>query len=67
MRNIVRELRKKRGLSQAELGEILGVARQSVNAIENGKHHPSLPLAFDIAKLFDLRVDRVFFQDEDVS
>ena len=67
MRNIVRELRKKRGLSQAELGEILGVARQSVNAIENGKHHPSLPLAFYIAKLFGLRVDRVFFQDEDVS
>lgn len=65
MRNIVRELRKKRGLSQADLGVILGIARQSVNAIENGKHYPSLPLAFDIAKLFELRVDQVFFQDEE--
>jgi len=67
LRNIVRELRKERGWSQAELGEILGIARQSVNAIETGKHSPSLPLAFEIAKLFGKRVDRVFLKGEETS
>ena len=67
MRSIVRELRKEKAWSQAKLGEILGIARQSVNAIETGKHHPSLPLAFDIAKLFDLRVDQVFFPENEVN
>ena len=64
MTNRVRELRSERGWSQGELGEQLGVSRQTVNAIETGKYDPSLPLAFRIADLFDLAIEEVFEPDE---
>jgi putative transcriptional regulator len=65
LRNRVRELRVERGLSQAALGEQLGVSRQTVNAIENQKYDPSLPLAFAIARLFAMRIEDVFSPDQD--
>jgi putative transcriptional regulator len=49
-----------RGLSQAELASALGVSRQTVISIENGRYMPSLPLAFRIARFFDLTVDKMF-------
>lgn len=64
MTNRVRELRSERGWSQGELGEQLGVSRQTVNAIETGKYDPSLPLAFKIAALFELAIEDVFEPDE---
>jgi putative transcriptional regulator len=64
MRNRVREQRLLRELSQAELAAALGVSRQTVISIESGRYLPSLPLAFRIAKLFDLPVDSVFALDE---
>ncbi|MGV0909286.1 helix-turn-helix transcriptional regulator [Martelella sp. FOR1707] len=63
MKNRVRELRSKRGWSQAVLGEKLEISRQSVIAIEAGRYDPSLPLAFRIAMLFDLQIEAVFFPD----
>lgn len=60
MYNRLRQLRTERGWSQAALGEKLGVSRQTINAIEGGKYDPSLPLAFDIAKLFKLPIEKVF-------
>ena len=63
MKNRIRVLRAERKWSQATLGERIGVSRNSVNAIENGRHDPSLPLAFRIAKQFGLPVDQVF-EDE---
>ena len=60
--NRVRELRSEREWSQAELGERLEVSRQAVNAIENGKHDPSLSLAFKIARLFGEPVEMIFDQ-----
>lgn len=60
MKNRLRVLRAERGWSQAELAERLGVARQSVNAVETGKFDPSLPLAFRIARLFSLKVEEIF-------
>jgi putative transcriptional regulator len=60
LENRLRVLRAERGWSQAELGGHLGVSRQAVNAIETGKHDPSLPLAFRIARLFDLPIEQVF-------
>ncbi|WP_425506885.1 helix-turn-helix transcriptional regulator [Sphingomonas sediminicola] len=60
LRNSVRELRLQRGLSQAELGERLAVSRQAVNAIENGKHDPSLSLAFKISRLFERPLEAIF-------
>lgn len=63
MNNRVRELRGERGWSQAQLGDELGVSRQTVNAIETGKYDPSLPLAFAIARLFGLAIEAVFDPD----
>jgi putative transcriptional regulator len=60
VKNRLKALRAERGWSQAELAERLDVSRQSVNAIETGKYDPSLPLAFRIARLFDLPIEAVF-------
>jgi putative transcriptional regulator len=63
MRNVVRELRLTRGLSQAALGDVLGVSRQTVNSIETGRYLPSLPLAIALARFFDKAVEEVFDVD----
>lgn len=55
-------LRAERGWSQADLGAELGVSRQAINAIETGKHDPSLPLAFRIARLFSMQIEDVFLE-----
>ncbi|HET9397754.1 MAG TPA: helix-turn-helix transcriptional regulator [Sphingomicrobium sp.] len=60
MENRLRVLRAERGWSQAELGGRIGVSRQAVNAIETGKHDPSLPLAFRLARLFEQRIEEIF-------
>ena len=63
MRNILKELRAERGWSQVDLAARLNVSRQTVNAIENGRYDPSLPLAFDIAELFGQPIEQLFFRD----
>jgi putative transcriptional regulator len=63
MKNRLRVLRAERDWSQAALAERLSVSRQTVNAIENGRYDPSLPLAFAIARLFTLRIEDVFTPD----
>ena len=60
MENRVRELRSERAWSQAELAGRLDVSRQAVNAIETGKHDPSLGLAFRIARTFDCSIEEIF-------
>ena len=65
MRNRLRVLRAERDWSQADLASALSVSRQTVNAIENGRYDPSLPLAFAIARLFALRIEDVFSPDEE--
>lgn len=60
MTNRLRILRADRGWSQAYLAERLEVSRQSVNAIETGKYDPSLPLAFKIARLFEMSIEAIF-------
>jgi putative transcriptional regulator len=63
MKNRLKVLRAERDWSQADLAERLEVSRQSVNAIETGKYDPSLPLAFRIAKLFELPIEQIFSED----
>jgi putative transcriptional regulator len=58
--NHLRALRAERKWSQAELANRLNVSRQAVNAIETGKHDPSLPLAFRIARLFNRPIEDIF-------
>lgn len=60
MKNRLKVLRAERNWSQAALAERLDVSRQAVNAIETGKYDPSLPLAFKIARLFDMSIEEIF-------
>ena len=60
MKNRVKELREKEGLTQKKLGEKVYVSRQAINAIETGKYDPSLWLAYDIAQLFNMSIEEVF-------
>jgi putative transcriptional regulator len=60
LKNRLRELRAEKGWSQGDLADLLGVSRQSINALETEKFDPSLPLAFKIARLFGLRIEEVF-------
>jgi putative transcriptional regulator len=67
VKNRLRVLRAERNWSQAELADRLEVSRQTVNALENGKYDPSLPLAFRIARLFELRIEDIFEPDGAVN
>ena len=60
MENRIRELRKAAGLRQEDLARELGVTRQTINAIENQKYDPSLPLAFQLARILGTTVDALF-------
>ena len=60
MQNRLRVLRAENGWSQAALAERLGVSRQAVNAIETGKHNPSLTLAFALADTFGKSIEEIF-------
>jgi putative transcriptional regulator len=60
MKNVVRELRTERGLSQVELASAMGVSRQTVVSIEKGRYLPSLPLAITLARFFGRTVEEVF-------
>lgn len=63
MKNRLRELRAERRWSQADLADHLDVSRQTVNALETGRYDPSLPLAFRIARLFDLPIEEIFSEE----
>lgn len=63
MRNDVRSLRTVRQISQAELGKALGVSRQTINSIEQGRYLPSLPLAIAIARYFETTVEEMFHDE----
>jgi putative transcriptional regulator len=63
MKNRIRVLRAEKGWSQAELAKKVGVSRNSINAVENGKFDPSLPLAFRIVEVFELKIEDVFLRE----
>ncbi|PWE47239.1 helix-turn-helix transcriptional regulator [Pseudomonas prosekii] len=60
MKNQLKELRAARKWSQVDLAALLNVSRQTINAIENGRYDPSLPLAFQIARIFQLPIESIF-------
>ena len=63
MENRVEALRRQRGLSQEAFARALGVSRQTVSAIENGKYNPSLELAFTIADFFGQTIEEIFLHE----
>ena len=63
MKNLVRELRSERGLSQGQLAQEMDVSRQTINSIEQDRYTPSLPLAIALARFFGKTVEEVFDAD----
>ena len=63
MKNTLKILRAERNLSQTALGELVNVSRQTINAIERGRYNPSLPLAFDLADVFNLKIEAIFMRE----
>jgi putative transcriptional regulator len=64
MKNRLKELRAERKWSQVDLAERLNVSRQTINAIENERYDPSLPLAFQIARAFAMPIESIFDDGE---
>jgi putative transcriptional regulator len=60
IRNTIRDLRAARSMTQQELADLIGVTRQTVNAIEGDKYSPSLEVAFRIAHVFSVPLEQVF-------
>lgn len=65
MKNTISQLRKQRKITQEELANEVGVTRQTITSIETGKYIASLPLAFKIAKFFDMNIEEIFSIEED--
>lgn len=65
VKNRIEEIRKARGVRQEEFAKALGVSRQTISSLENGRYNPSILLAYKIARYFDLTIEDVFcFEDE---
>ena len=64
MKNRIEDIRKQRSIRQEELAKALGVSRQTVSSLENGRYNPSILLAYKIAKYFGLTIEEVFCFEE---
>lgn len=67
MKNKLEELRKERGMKQEELAEALEVSRQTIGSLENGRYHPSIILAFKIARYFNKKIEEIFIYEEEIQ
>ena len=65
MRNRLEEIRKQQNITQEDLAEKLGVSRQTIGSLENGRYNPSIILAIKIARFFSLAVEDIFIFEED--
>ncbi len=65
LKTTLRDLRKSKGLQQADLAALVGVRCETIGNLENGKYNPSLKLAMDIAKVFNKTVEEIFFFEDD--
>jgi len=64
LQNRIEELRKERGIKQEELAAELGVSRQTIGSLENGRYNPSIMLAFKLAKYFGSNIEEIFIYKE---
>lgn len=67
MKNKIEQIRKEKGINQAELAKAMGVSRQTISSLENGKYNPSIYLAYNIAKYFGMIIEEVFCFEEEES
>ncbi len=65
MKNRIEEIRKEKGIRQDELAKSMGVSRQTISSLENGRYNPSIMLAYKIAKFFDLTIEDIFIFEEE--
>ena len=65
MKNKIEEIRKERGIRQEEFAKSMGVSRQTISSLENGRYNPSITLAFKIAKYFGMTIEEVFIFEEE--
>ena len=65
MKNKIEEIRKERGIRQEEFAKALGVSRQTISSLENGRYNPSILLAHRIARYFGMAIEEVFIFDEE--
>ena len=65
VKNRIEEIRKERGIKQEDFAKSMGVSRQTISSLENGRYNPSIILAFKIAKYFDTTIEEVFLIEED--
>ena len=65
MKNNIEAIRKERNIRQEELARVLGVSRQTISSLENGRYNPSIGLAHSVAKLFGLMIEDVFLFEEE--
>ena len=68
MKNRIEEIRKERGIRQEEFAKSMGVSRQTISSLENGRYNPSIILAYKIAQYFEMSIEEVFvFEEEDLK
>ena len=65
MKNRIEEIRKEKGIRQDELAKSMGVSRQTISSLENGRYNPSIMLAYRIAKYFGLTIEDIFIFEEE--
>ena len=67
MKSRIEAIRKERGIRQEDFARAMGVSRQTISSLENGRYNPSILLAFKIAKYFDMTIEEVFLFEEEVT
>jgi len=65
LKNRIEEIRKDRGIRQEEFAKAMGVSRQTISSLENGRYNPSILLAYKIAKYFEMTIEEVFVFEEE--
>ena len=65
MKNRIEEIRKEKGIRQEDFAKCMGVSRQTISSLENGRYNPSITLAYKIARYFDMAIEEVFVFEED--
>ena len=65
MKNRIEEIRKERGIRQEDFAKSMGVSRQTISSLENGRYNPSIILAYKIAQYFEMTIEEVFVFEED--
>ena len=65
MKNRIEEIRKEKGIRQEEFAKSMGVSRQTISSLENGRYNPSIMLAYKIARYFEMTIEEVFLFEEE--